>query len=329
MESGDRDVTWLNDLQDLGTLETDRADGVVPAFEIVGPPGAPVVAALGGISATRHVSASEHDPSPGWWDALVGPGRAVNTNAFRVLGVDFVDGGRRDDGQPARTVTTADQADAIARVLDALGVERLYAFIGASYGGMVALAFAERFPDRLDRVIAIGAPHEPHPMSTALRGIQRRIVRLGLATDRAHDALAIARGLAVTTYRSGAEFAARFDNAPNVVTDNDAAFPVESYLHYHGERFADRWTPARFLALSLSGDLHRVNPRAIRTPAVIVAAENDTIVPREQLEYLAAHLGGPARLVDLPSTRGHDAFLTEPRELGRILDIALSTQTLS
>ena len=322
-------MTLLNDLQDLETSAADRADGVVPAFEIVGPAGAPVVAVLGGISATRHVSASDRDPSPGWWDAIVGPGRAINTNAFCVLGVDFLDGGRRDDGQPARTVTTADQADAVARVLDALGIERLHAFVGASYGGMVALAFAERYPDRLDRVIVVGAPHEAHPMSTALRSIQRRIVRLGLATDRVHHALAIARGLAVTTYRSSAEFAERFDTAPEQVTENDAFFPVEGYLEHHGERFAARWTPERFLALSLSGDLHHVNPRAIRTPAVVVAAEGDTIVPREQLEYLVAHLAGPARLVDLSSTRGHDAFLTEPRELGRILDTALSLPVLS
>jgi homoserine O-acetyltransferase len=296
---------------------------------VIGPASAPVVAVLGGISATRHVAASEHDSSPGWWDGIVGPGRAINTNAFRVLGVDFLDGGRRDDGQPERTVSTADQADAIARVLDLLGVSRLHAFVGASYGGMVALAFAGRHPHRLDRVVAISAPHEPHPMSTALRGIQRRIVRLGLSTDRARDAMTIARELAITTYRSGGEFADRFDTAPAQLTENDACFPVESYLRYHGLRFADRWTPARFLALSLSGDLHRVNPRAIRTPAVLVAAQGDAIVPREQLEYLAGNLAGPTQLVDLPSTRGHDAFLTEPRELGRILDNALSLPVLS
>jgi homoserine O-acetyltransferase len=166
-------------------------------------------------------------------------------------------------------------------------------------------------------------------MSSALRGIQRRIVRLGLSTDRARDAMIIARELAITTYRSGVEFGERFDTEAYELTENDAVFPVDSYLRYHGLRFADRWTPARFLALSLSGDLHRVDPRAIRTPATIVAAEGDAIVPREQLAFLAAHLGGPARLVDLPSTRGHDAFLTEPRALGRILDNALSIPTCS
>ncbi|HEV8218293.1 MAG TPA: homoserine O-succinyltransferase [Gemmatimonadaceae bacterium] len=322
-------MTLLQEARSHRAVEEPERDGALPAFELIGPDCAPVIVVLGGISATRHVVSSEHDPSPGWWDDIVGPGRAIDTNAFRVLGIDFLDGGRRDDGQPERIVTTVDQADAIACVLDALDIERVYAFVGASYGGMVALAFAETYPDRIERVVAISAPHEPHPMSTALRAIQRRIVRLGLSTGRAHDALAIARGLAITTYRSGAEFAERFDSAPDLITENDAVFPVESYLSHHGERFAARWTPERFLALSLSGDLHRVDPRAIRTPAVIVAAEGDAIVPRQQLEDLVAHLAGPARLVDLPSTRGHDAFLTEPRELGRILDNALSIPNFS
>ena len=322
-------MTLLQEARSHRAVEETGRDRALPAFEIIGPDSAPVVAVLGGISATRHVVSGEHDPSPGWWDDVVGPGRAIDTNAFRVLGIDFLDGGRRDDGQPERTVTTVDQADAIAAVLDALDVERLHAFVGASYGGMVALAFAELYPERLQRVVAISAPHEPHPMSTALRGIQRRIVRLGLESGCARDALAIARGLAITTYRSPVEFGERFTAAPVRITENDAAFPVESYLHHQGERFAQRWTPARFLALSLSGDLHRVNPRAIHTPAVIVAAEGDAIVPREQLEELVATLGGPAQLVDLPSTRGHDAFLTEPRALGRILDHALSIHTLS
>ncbi len=322
-------MTLLQEAREYRTVQQPDRETALPAFELIGPRSAPAVAVLGGISATRHVVSNEHDPSPGWWDDIVGPGRAIDTNAFRVLGIDFLDGGRRGDGQPERTVTTADQADALARVLDEVGVDRLHAFVGASYGGMVALAFAERYPDRLERFVAISAPHEPHPMSTALRGVQRRIVRLGLASGHARESLAIARGLAITTYRSAAEFGERFDTAPLRVTENDAAFPVDSYLQHHGERFAARWTPERFLALSLSGDLHRVNPRAIRTPAVIVAAEGDAIVPREQLEYLVANLGGPTQLVDLPSTRGHDAFLTEPRELGRILDNALSIPTLS
>jgi homoserine O-acetyltransferase len=303
--------------------------GKIPASEITGPPGAPVVAVLGGISATRHVTATAWDRTPGWWEPLVGPGRAIDTDETRALGVDFLDGGRASDGRPARIITTHDQADGVRHVLDNLGVDRLSAFVGASYGGMVALAFAERYPTRVDRVVAISAPHAPHPLTTALRALQRRIVALGLDTGQASEALALARGLAMTTYRSTQEFGERFSATPDEVSVNDAIFPVESYLRHHGERFAATWTPARFLALSLSADLHSVQPSAICVPTTVVCAEGDRTVPREQLEWLASRLAAPSELMELSSTHGHDAFLTETKQLGRILRSVLSSHTLT
>jgi Homoserine acetyltransferase len=103
-----------------------------------------------------------------------GPGRALNTETHRILSVDFTDGGRRPDGRPERVVTTHDQAALIVELLDELGIEQLAAVIGASYGGMVALALAERWPERVAQLVVIGAAHEPHPMAVGLRTIQRR-----------------------------------------------------------------------------------------------------------------------------------------------------------
>lgn len=300
-----------------------------PRFELVGPAAAPLIIALGGISANAHLTATHDDPAPGWWDDVVGPGRGIDTTRYRVLGVDFLDGGKRRNGHPERIVTTHDQADAVARVLDFIGVECVHAFVGASYGGMIALAFAERYPGRLERLVAISAPHEAHPMSTALRAVQRNIVKLGLETGRPREALALARGLAMTTYRSAREFGERFETQAVERGANDATFAVERYLAHHGERFAARWSAERFLALSLSGDLHRVDPARIRTPAVIVAAEGDAIVPEAQLEMLAASLGGPSRFIHLPSRRGHDAFLTEAAAVSDILTVAVSTTLVS
>jgi homoserine O-acetyltransferase len=78
--------------------------------EIVGPTNAPVLLVLGGISATRHVVRTAADPSPGWWEGVAGPGRALNTATHRLLSVEFADGGRGPDGRPVRVVTTHDQA---------------------------------------------------------------------------------------------------------------------------------------------------------------------------------------------------------------------------
>ena len=278
-------------------------------FEVVGPGSAPVGLALGGISADRHVST-------GWWSRIAGPGRALDTNTHRVLGVDFLAGGRAADGRPERTITTRDQADAIAAVLDDIGVDRLDTFVGASYGGMVALAFAERYPDRLERVVAIGAAHCAHPMATARRIIQRRIVELGIATGRPREALAISRELAMTTYRSDVEFERRF--ASGDITS------IDCYLRHQGDTFARRFPPERFLALSLSSDLHAVDPARIRVPTLLVAAERDAVVPRSQLEELSGRIAARCRLMDLPSIHGHDAFLTDTESLGEILRDALA-----
>jgi len=301
----------------------------VPPYEVIGPHGAPTVVVLGGISANRHICGNGVDPSPGWWEGVAGRGRSLDTTEFQLVGCDFIDGGRGPDGRPERLVSTRDQADAIAAVLDEIGVERVRAVIGASYGGMVALAFAERYPARVDQLVVIGAAHKAHPMTTALRAVQRRIVELGLETGREHDALSLARSLAMTTYRSAREFGERFGHVPTTLTENDALFPVETYLRSHGERFAAAWRPERFLALSLSGDLHDVAPANICTPTVLVAAEGDAIVPREQIAELAESIAAPCRVVDLPSRNGHDAFLTEPQTVGAILRSALNSSILS
>jgi len=277
----------------------------------------PIVAVLGGISATR-------DPRA-WWPSVVGDDCPVDTRDFRVLGVDWLDGGSGADGRPERTITTHDQARFLAEVLDELAIHRLHTLIGASYGGMVGLAFAERYPARVEQLAIISAPANAHPMSTALRTIQRRIVELGLETGRAHDALAIARGLAMTSYRSASALAEQFADG----ADDAGRFAVDSYLRHHGDKFARSFSAARFLALSLSADLHRVDPSAICTPAVFVAAHGDTIVPFEQLAHLAARWGGPNHLVVTPTRTGHDAFLAEPYAVGGILHDLLTFQVLA
>jgi homoserine O-acetyltransferase/O-succinyltransferase len=295
-----------------------------PTHECVGRTGAPVILALGGISADHHVVSHRDNPAPGWWQGLAGPGRVLDLATRRVLGVGFRDGGRAADGRPASVVTTHDQAASIIALADELRIERFGAVIGASYGGMVALALAEQWPDRIDRLVVISAAHETHPMATALRVSQRQIVELGLAAGRAAESMTIARGIAMTTYRTAREFAERFDGTPTWITERDARFEVERYLQRAGERFAERMPPQRFLALSLSADLHRVAPERITVPTTVVAAQGDTLVPPAQSRELARRLPRLDRFVTLRTRFGHDAFLTEPARLGRVLTTALA-----
>ena len=300
-----------------------RPAGIVLPYEVVGPADAPLVVVLGGISATRHVTASAGDPTPGWWSSVVGAGRVIDTTRLRVLSFDYLDGGRAPDGRPAAIVTTDDQAHALAALLDALQIHRAHAVVGASYGGMVSLSFAALYPPRLDRLVVIGSAHESRPMTTALRALQRRVVELGLVAGREHEAMVIARGIAMTTYRTAEEFDARFEREPTHREVASARFDVERYLTRAGHRFADAFTPARFLALSLSCDLHRVDPAAIVAPTLLVAAEGDAVVPPEQVEELARLLTGDARVERLRTIHGHDAFLCEPAAIGRLLTSVL------
>ena len=213
------------------------------SYEIVGPRGAPVIAVLGGISASKHVTSSVSDPSRGWWEDVVGPGRAIDTRQFQVVGIDYVT--RADGGGP---VTTIDQAQALEAALDRAGIHNLQAVVGASYGGMVALAFGVEFPSRVKRLIVISAAHESDPIATALRHLQRRVVELGSAVGRERDGLAIARGIAMTSYLTPRHFEERIagsDRSDSTVVEDR----IGSYLKTRGEQFADQWTPERYMLL--------------------------------------------------------------------------------
>ncbi|HUQ48519.1 MAG TPA: homoserine O-succinyltransferase [Gemmatimonadaceae bacterium] len=286
-------------------------------FEIVGKHDRPVIAVLGGISATRHVTAGQ-SRCGGWWQDVVGPRKAVDTDTCSVLSFDYV--AQNPDGQCARS---SDQAHQLARVMDVAGVDKVQTIVGASYGGMVALSFAALYPHRVGSLVVISAAHASHPMATGLRSMQRRVVELGMSTDRGRDALKIARGIAMTTYRTAEEFADRFSTEPN---DADSeSFPVEDYLMQCGERFANSFTPARFVSLSLSLDLHYVIPEEIQVPTTLVSVDTDALVPPWQMRELASRLGGPSRLIELKSRYGHDAFLKEPRAMSEVIAASLSS----
>jgi len=284
----------------------------------VGATGAPTIIVQGGISANRDVLTLSDDAAPGWWQPLVGAGRAIDLSRWQLLAIDWI--GADDLG--AAAVSSEDQADVLASLLVQLGIGRVHAFVGASYGAMVALAFAARHANALDRLVLLAGAHRPHPLATAQRSVQRAIVRLGQAGGQVTDALALARQLAITTYRGSGEFAQRFAGAAELRSDG-FHFPVEDYLQHQGRRFAARFDAQRFLALSESIDLHDVAPERIRTPATLIGFPSDRLVPLADLCELQRRLQGPATLAVVESPYGHDAFLKETEQLAPLLREAL------
>jgi homoserine O-acetyltransferase len=295
-----------------------QLENVRVAWRLVGAQG-PVVAALGGISAGRYVTGN--DPK-GWWADVVGPGGALDTNRFQVLGFDFLGGSGQTSG-PSRgqsdfpAISAFDQVTVLAALLDHLGIAQLQAIVGASYGAMVALAFGERAPERIKRIIAISGADRTHPMSTAWRSVQRAIVRYALEKNDGPEGLRLARALAMATYRSSAEFAARFNASPRQV-DGRFEFPVESYLLSRGDAYAASYVPEAFVCLSESIDLHQVDATKIRVPVTLVAVREDQIVPLADMQALHHRLGESAKLIELSSLYGHDAFLKEVAVLAKV-----------
>lgn len=288
-------------------------------YEVLGPAAAPATVVLGGISAGRHLAPNVFAPGAGWWPGVVAEGAALDPARHRLVGIDYA-GGRFGAGL-LRPVTTHDQARAVAAVLDDLGIAEA-SLVGASYGGMVALAFAELFPERTRRLAVLCAAHRTHPMATALRALQRSAASLGAASGQEGRGVALARALAMTTYRSAQEFEARFDSAPLTTGEpgkTSARFPVEEYLDARGADFVRRFDADRFLALSESIDLHRTRPGSLPPQALLVSVDSDFLVPPWLVDELVRESGAAARHVTIPSPFGHDAFLKEVGQVSSLL----------
>jgi homoserine O-acetyltransferase len=304
------------------------------AWRITGDSG-PIVAALGGISAGRCVanvpnaqaSDSKGSDTRGWWGDIVGPGGALDTSRCQILGFDFLGGSGLTTG-PERgqsdfpSISAYDQAEVLRLLLSHLGIDGLQMIVGASYGGMVALAFAERFPQWVGHIVVISAADRSHPLSTAWRSVQRAMVRYAAKNGDGPEGLRLARALAMATYRSSAEFEARFAGEP-VQVDGRFQFPVENYLLARGDAYAASYIPEAFVCLSESIDLHRVDAAKITTPSTLVAVREDQLVPLTDMQSMHSRLGGPAELIAISSLYGHDAFLKEAATLRSVFAAGL------
>ncbi|MFN7183169.1 MAG: homoserine O-succinyltransferase [Thermomonas haemolytica] len=283
-------------------------------YELAGPEDAPVALVAGGISAHRHVAANALDPSQGWAQGLLDAGRALDPARWRILAFDYVGA----DGELDAPIDTADQADAVALLLDALGIAQLAAFVGYSYGALVGLQLAVRHPQRLRRLLAISGAHRPHPYAAAWRALQRKAVALGRLQCADEQGLSLARQFAMLSYRTPEEFAERFD-VPPVLCNGRVRVAAEEYLDAAGAKFVARMPATAWLRLSESIDLHRVDPAQVRVPVSVIAVDGDRLVPLADAVALQEGLGCHGRLRVLRSNYGHDAFLKDTARMDALL----------
>lgn len=340
--------------------------GSLPQIEIRyeewGDPNAPgerTVMILPALSASCHAKSTGDDPTPGWWEGMVGDGLGIDTKQWRVIcasilgspygttsavSIDPRTGVRYGKNFP--TITPADLARVHALLLDKLGIQQIHAVIGASLGGMQVLQFAAIFPDRVNRAISISATGKTTPGTVALRRVQRNAILLdpdfkdgdyepGKGPSRG---LAIARELGTITYRSRDEFNQRFRWDPEGPCGmKDLCFEVEQYLAAQSSRFVNRFDANCYLILSRCMDLMDLGAGSptyadgvlrIKCPTYIIGVDRDVLIPPSEQLHLMHLLENHGRVVKfemLSSIYGHDAFLKDYDWFGpRIRDFLMA-----
>ena len=232
-----------------------------------------------GLSASSHAHSTEMNPKPGWWERFIGPNAPLDTDKYFVICTNVIGGCYGSTGpssiDPANGQTYAtrfpiltmeDMVRAQFRLLDQLGIEKLYASVGSSMGGMQSLAAGVLFPKRMEKIVSISGCARSHPYSIAMRHTQRQVLMMdpnwsrGFYYDRIppHAGMKLAREIATVTYRSGPEWEQRFarrradpSRPPALCPD----FLIETYLDHAGEKFSLEYDANSLLYVSKAMDL--------------------------------------------------------------------------
>jgi homoserine O-acetyltransferase len=300
----------------------------------------------------------ERDGAPGWWDALIGPGKAIDTDRLHVvssnvLGSCYGTTGPTSldpsTGRPYGTrfprYTVRDMVTVQKRLLDRLGVSSLRAVVGGSMGGMQVLEWAAMYPEMVRSIvpIAIGARHSA--WAIGLNEVARRAIVTDPAwqggqyrLDRQPAAgLGLARAIAMLSYRAPASIERKFGRSRcedgRVGADGlvSASYQVASYLAYQGEKLVRRFDANTYIYLTLAMDDHDVGAgrggteavlSRLTMPALVIGIDSDVLYPESEVRDLAAALPN-AEYARIRSPHGHDAFLIEfaqvAQHLGRFL----------
>jgi homoserine O-acetyltransferase len=304
-----------------------------------------------GLSPSAHAASSALDPAAGWWEDMIGPSKPLDSERYFIicinsLGSCFGSTGAAsidpDTQQPYRlnfpVLTVEDIANSACQVLDHLGIAQLHTVVGASMGGMTALALALNHASRCRRLVSISSAARALPHAIALRSLQREIIRKDpLWQQGQYDAngdgpvtgMRLARKLGMISYRSGEEWADRFgrERAPDFVEQDSPFgidFEVESYLESHANRFIGSFDANCYLYLSRAMDLfdgldHGGSLAASFSDlqlqsALVIGVRTDALFPLSQQQELADALAesvADVRFVPLDSVQGHDSFLVD------------------
>ena len=305
-----------------------------------------------GLSASAHAAAHPGDPSPGWWQNMIGPGRAFDTNQLYVVSVNSLGSCFGSTGPGSVDPATGraygatfpdlrveDIARASQAAVDALGISRLFAVVGASLGGMTALAHAALFPGAARRLVSISGTLRANTAAIATRSLQREIV--GAALQRGAEpaalgeAMRFARKIGILSYVGSDLLQSRFGrdrSEPFSGHPSGTEFEVEAWLEHLAQKFEAQFNPWAYWYISRAMDLFDFDTHGAALPgaglsaqeraalslkverALVIGVREDILFPLPQQRAVADMLRGAAidtQFVELGSPYGHDAFLTE------------------
>ena len=311
---------------------------------------------LTGLSPNAHAASNAGNAEAGWWEAMLGPGKAIDTTRWFVICVNSLGSCKGSTGAASPDPATGhsyrldfpdlsieDVANAAHAVVAGLGIERLACVIGCSMGGMSALSYLQQHPGGARSHINVSGAAQALPFSIAIRSLQREAIRLdphwnhgGYDDANYPDAgMRIARKLGVVTYRSALEWHGRFgrvrlDSEHREDDPFGLEFEVESYLEGHARRFVRQFDPNCYLYLSRSmdwfdlaeagsGDVLAGLATIKLERALAIGVATDILFPLQQQEQIADGLragGAEAECLALPSPQGHDAFLVDIERFG-------------
>lgn len=300
-----------------------------------------------GLSPSAHVASCGEDPTPGWWEEMVGPDKAIDTNRFHVICVNSLGSCFGSTGPSSTdprtgtaygpgfpTLTLEDVAAAAHRLLQHLGLENVRVVMGPSMGGMSALAYVLMYPGAAEVLVSISSAVHSEPFAIAVRSLQRELIRSDGAWQGGHyapgdgprEGMRLARKLGMISYRSAKEWVERFgrERASAGSEPFGPEFEVEAYLEARAEAFVGSFDPNSYLYLSRAMDLfdvadhggsvERAFAKLKLERALVVGVDTDILFPVHQQVALAESLGKAGigtQFSQLPSKQGHDSFLVD------------------
>ncbi|MCL2760231.1 MAG: homoserine O-acetyltransferase [Desulfuromonadales bacterium] len=287
----------------------------------------------------------EEDTRVGWWDAIVGPGRLLDSDKYYIICINVIGSCYGSTGPSSinpktgkkynltfPVITVRDMVRAQAMLLDHLGIRKLKAVIGGSMGGMQALEWGTQFPDRVSSIIALAVTPAPPPQAISLNAVARWAIfndptwKKGGYRKNPKDGLALARGIGHITFLSGESMESKFGrrfSARDGQFDFFGRFEVERYLNYNGYNFVDKFDANSFLYLAKALDLYNVAfgydsieeaLDRISCPLQFFAFSSDWLYPpkdTEEMVHVLEKLGKKVEYNLIDSPYGHDAFLLE------------------